>query len=534
MSSASPCTPPRHAGEVITGTTMAAEAAERVEAGGLTWAYRRVAANPAQATVGKLPVLCLHGLGCQSYAYRTTASLLGEAGHEVIAADWPGHGASSKPAPGSGFDYSAEAYTAALSQFVEAVGLGGRPFALMVHGFVLGQYGMLWALDNDGGCCSAAMPSGGPCAVLGKACQAACSGTGPPLLLTRLLRATRHCRRVGRQAGDPQHPPGPQDAAAPRAGGLQKPGPLPAPQGGRRLCRRPVQRGGRALRHGAPRRRRIRRWAVGGLWRLWRAGSADAGRALCAPQRGLSLALNTPPRLPPSRPGSAVRRPRRVCRCGSHHGSAGLPGPAAPRGPGLRGVAAAQPAAVWHLGCAAHAGGRAGGRATRACHARSVEGVGRLPSVLPSDFFFPSCLPGIAQPPADQFIELKSVFDWLESKRTCMKLGATVDAKLGHMPQARGGGRRLPRAGVQCVQPCWERWRGSCRGSCPQAAQAHRCRRGVPSVRFRHLLSPPLPPTASRPAPPPPTTYPPLSQEEYPEAIHKSLVAFLEEDPDLM
>lgn len=38
---------------------------------------------------------------------------------------------------------------------------------------------------------------------------------------------------------------------------------------------------------------------------------------------------------------------------------------------------------------------------------------------------------------ADQFINLKSVFDWLESKRTCMKLATGYEAKLGHSPQAR-------------------------------------------------------------------------------------------------
>lgn len=53
--------------------------------------------------------------------------------------------------PTSDFDYSAEAYIAALNQFVAAVGLSGQQFAVIVHGFVLGQYGLLWALENDGG-----------------------------------------------------------------------------------------------------------------------------------------------------------------------------------------------------------------------------------------------------------------------------------------------------------------------------------------------------------------------------------------------
>ena len=40
---------------------------------------------------------------------------------------------------------------------------------------------------------------------------------------------------------------------------------------------------------------------------------------------------------------------------------------------------------------------------------------------------------------ADQFIELKSVFDWLDSKRTSMRLASGVEAKLGHMPQVPVG-----------------------------------------------------------------------------------------------
>ena len=39
----------------------------------------------------------------------------------------------------------------ALDKFVAAVGLSGKQFAVIVHGYVLGQYGLLWALENDGG-----------------------------------------------------------------------------------------------------------------------------------------------------------------------------------------------------------------------------------------------------------------------------------------------------------------------------------------------------------------------------------------------
>ncbi len=62
------------------------------------------------------------------------------------------------------------------------------------------------------------------------------------------------------------------------------------------------------------------------------------------------------------------------------------------------------------------------------------------------------CVP-VPPPPvpwlADQFINLKSVFDWLESKRTCMKLATGYEAKLGHSPQV--GASRRPVA-PRCTQ----------------------------------------------------------------------------------
>ncbi len=49
-----------------------------------------------------------------------------------MAPDWVGHGDSDKPAEGGGFDCSEAAYTAALGQFIDAVGIR-QPFALVVH-----------------------------------------------------------------------------------------------------------------------------------------------------------------------------------------------------------------------------------------------------------------------------------------------------------------------------------------------------------------------------------------------------------------
>ena len=73
-------------------------------------------------------------------------SLLSEAGHSCYAPDWVGHGASDKPSP-SQFAYDEASYVKSLEDFVQAVDLKG-PYFVVTHGFVLGQYGMLWALQH--------------------------------------------------------------------------------------------------------------------------------------------------------------------------------------------------------------------------------------------------------------------------------------------------------------------------------------------------------------------------------------------------
>lgn len=58
--------------------------------------------------------------------------LLGAEGVTAYAPDMIGHGDSAKPAPGSAFDYSEEAYMRSIGQFADAVGLD-KPFALVVQ-----------------------------------------------------------------------------------------------------------------------------------------------------------------------------------------------------------------------------------------------------------------------------------------------------------------------------------------------------------------------------------------------------------------
>lgn len=58
-------------------------------------------------------------------------ALLGAEGYEAIAPDWVGHGSTSMP-DSSQFDYSADAYVAALESFVAALGIQ-QPFHLVVQ-----------------------------------------------------------------------------------------------------------------------------------------------------------------------------------------------------------------------------------------------------------------------------------------------------------------------------------------------------------------------------------------------------------------
>lgn len=71
---------------------------------------------------------------CITLLCRRTLAMLGDAGYEAYAPDWPGHGSSSKPSSSGGvFNYSQAAYLAALEAFVAAVGLDKQPYALVVQ-----------------------------------------------------------------------------------------------------------------------------------------------------------------------------------------------------------------------------------------------------------------------------------------------------------------------------------------------------------------------------------------------------------------
>eukprot|EP01024_Parvocaulis_polyphysoides_P032869 TRINITY_DN29357_c0_g1_i1.p1 TRINITY_DN29357_c0_g1~~TRINITY_DN29357_c0_g1_i1.p1 ORF type:complete len:208 (-),score=17.43 TRINITY_DN29357_c0_g1_i1:34-657(-) len=123
--------------------TVPAYPKQSVTVGGLKWAYRKSDAKNSSNP----PILMLHGIGSSSYSYRVLMDLLADKGFDCYAVDWIGHGGSDKPAPGK-FPYTADAYINSLDEFVNTVGIK-TPFHLMVHGYILGQFGLLYAAKQS-------------------------------------------------------------------------------------------------------------------------------------------------------------------------------------------------------------------------------------------------------------------------------------------------------------------------------------------------------------------------------------------------
>lgn len=128
-------------GQVIS-KSLAMVASETVKtASGVTWAYRSTGKDSAGT-----PVVFIHGLGSNSFTWRFVLQALAEKGFSCVAPDWVGHGGSDKP----DLAYTQSDFAAGLAEFLEAVGLGGdAKISLVVQGYVLPQYAMLWAAANE-------------------------------------------------------------------------------------------------------------------------------------------------------------------------------------------------------------------------------------------------------------------------------------------------------------------------------------------------------------------------------------------------
>ena len=121
---------------------------KEVTINGTTWAYRCTegAQDESDKTKKKPAVVLLHGILSSSYSYRAMIQIMGQAGYRVVAPDWPGHGLSS--APGEKFTFKEDDYLHSLKAFLHKLQVDESPYVLVTQGFILGQYGLLYALKN--------------------------------------------------------------------------------------------------------------------------------------------------------------------------------------------------------------------------------------------------------------------------------------------------------------------------------------------------------------------------------------------------
>ncbi|GER48451.1 alpha/beta-Hydrolases superfamily protein [Striga asiatica] len=93
-------------------------------------------------------IVFLHGAPTQSYSYRVVMSQMAEAGFHCLAPDWIGFGFSEKPQAGYGFDYTEKEFHEVFDKLLDTLRINS-PFSLVVQGFLVGSYGMTWALKNQ-------------------------------------------------------------------------------------------------------------------------------------------------------------------------------------------------------------------------------------------------------------------------------------------------------------------------------------------------------------------------------------------------
>lgn len=114
-----------------------------IKSGKLRWFVRETGSSASASGT----IVFLHGAPTQSYSYRVVMAQMAEAGFHCFAPDWIGFGFSDKPQPGYGFDYTEEEFHEAFDKLLQVLGLES-PFFLVTQGFLVGSYGLTWALKN--------------------------------------------------------------------------------------------------------------------------------------------------------------------------------------------------------------------------------------------------------------------------------------------------------------------------------------------------------------------------------------------------
>ncbi|KAI5660466.1 hypothetical protein M9H77_29259 [Catharanthus roseus] len=114
-----------------------------IKSGGLRWFVRETGSPESRRGT----IVFLHGAPTQSFSYRNVMSQMSDSGFHCFAPDWIGFGFSDKPQPGYGFDYTEKEFHDAFDNLLDVLGVQS-PFFLVVQGFLVGSYGLTWALKN--------------------------------------------------------------------------------------------------------------------------------------------------------------------------------------------------------------------------------------------------------------------------------------------------------------------------------------------------------------------------------------------------
>nr|GMD32427.1 haloalkane dehalogenase [Ipomoea batatas] len=114
-----------------------------VKSGGFRWFVRETGSPGSRRGT----IVFLHGAPTQSYSYRVVMSQLADYGFHCFAPDWIGFGFSDKPQSGYGFDYTEKEFHEQFDKLLDVLGIAS-PFFLVVQGFLVGSYGLTWALKN--------------------------------------------------------------------------------------------------------------------------------------------------------------------------------------------------------------------------------------------------------------------------------------------------------------------------------------------------------------------------------------------------
>ncbi|CAN6269480.1 unnamed protein product [Urochloa humidicola] len=115
-----------------------------VRSGEFRWFVRETGSPDARRGT----IVFLHGAPTQSFSYRVVMAQMADAGYHCYAPDWLGFGFSEMPQPGYGFDYKEEEFHKAFDDLLGTLNIT-EPFFLVAQGFLVGCYGLTWALNNS-------------------------------------------------------------------------------------------------------------------------------------------------------------------------------------------------------------------------------------------------------------------------------------------------------------------------------------------------------------------------------------------------